>query len=88
MPDHTYHDALRAHANRDTADVAPESVPYLKLGSGLDAYAWGWSDREEAGLPPPEGGSLAKGLMWGIPIAVALWCVLLWVLYGVLRWWR
>jgi hypothetical protein len=80
-------DPLTSHAHRDTGDVAPESVPYLKLGSGLDAYAWGWPERED-GLPPPEGGSLAKGLMWGIPIAVALWAVLLWVLYVVLRGWR
>lgn len=58
-------DPLESLIHRDEADVMPEAVPYLRLGSGLDAYAWGWTEKnEEAGLPPPEGGSLARGLLW------------------------
>ena len=78
-----------ALSQRDTGDVVPESVPYLRLGSGLDAYAWGWTEKEEAGLPPPEGGSLARGLMWGALISLGLWVVILTALYWAVkaRWW-
>ena len=80
-------DPINSMRLRDEADVMPEAAPYLRLGSGLDSYAWGWSERE-TGLPPPEGGSFARGLLWGLPIAVALWAALLWLLYAALRWWR
>lgn len=86
MSDRKWHEAIAA---RDDGDVMPEAVPYLRLGSGLDAYAWGWNDREE-GLPPPEGGSLARGLMWGAVISLALWTLILTGLYWAVKggWWR
>ena len=80
-------DPVQALNQSHNGDVLPESVPYLRLGSGLDPYAWGWTE-QETGLPPPAGGSLARGLLRGIPIAVVLWAAVLWLLYAALRWWR
>ena len=80
-------DGWVAMGNRHDGDVPPEQLTALNLGSGLPS--WGW-DTEESDLPPPEGGSLVQGLMWGAVISLALWTVILTALYWAVKagWWR
>ena len=44
----------------------------------------GWTEHE-TGLPPPDEGSLVRGLLWGGLIALGLWTVLLSAAYWALK---
>ena len=61
-------------------DVRPEDVPALRV----PIHGAGWTERE-TGLPPPDEGSFARGLLWGGLIALTLWTVILSAAYWALR---
>lgn len=73
MPDYTFQDAIR---HRTDADVDPLDMGRLP--------GWGW-DRAEAERPIAPKGEPFRGIVWGVLIALGLWCVILTGLYWLLK---
>jgi hypothetical protein len=79
---------------RTEGDVRPEDVPALDYGpiygyatganTRIEIPGAGWTEHE-TGLPPPDEGSLVRGLLWGGLIALGLWTVLLSAAYWALK---